>query len=148
MDDAALAELKQIIDKHTVRYEVWPHYEMAGGNRVIVGFDLELYGTQDHGKTLLSPGCLLCRETYDDLRRLAEWILPEEPGSSEFEIPPFDDSLHESPRGKFEVVVPIRIEHRHGFFDPVDSCEQKCLQEMQKKLAVLGISGGRGARIR
>src|ERR1044071_3785410 len=103
METDTITELKQIIEKHTVRYEVWPHYEMANGRRVIVGFDLELYGTEDHGKTQLSPGCHPCRETYTDLRRLAEWILPNEPGPAEYEIPPFDESLHQSPSGPFEI---------------------------------------------
>jgi len=148
MEEDTVRELKKIIEKHTVRYEVWPHYEMARSGRVIVGFDIELYGTQDHGKTSLSPGCPLCRETYSDLRQLAERIIPEEQRPSEYEIPPFDEALHQSPMGRFEVVVPIRIEHRHGFFDPIDPCEQKCLKEMQMKLAELGVPGARGARVR
>src|SRR4051812_28879184 len=103
MEEDIVTELKQIIEKHTVRYEVWPHYEIAGGQRVIVGFDLELCGTQDHGNTHLFPGCPLCRETYTDLRRLGEWILPKEQPSAEYEIPPFDEALHQSAKGRFEV---------------------------------------------
>ena len=61
-----------------------------------------------------------------------------------YDIPPFDASLRESAKGgAFEVVVAIRIEHRHGFFDPVDPCEERCLKEMCEKLTELGVSGGR-----
>ena len=148
METETIRELKQIIEKHTVRYEVWPHYEMAAGKRVIVGFDLELCGTHDHGNTRLSPGCHLCKETYSDLRCVAEWILPKEDRPSAYDIPPFDESLHGSAKGTFEVVVPIRIEHRHGFFDPVDACEERCLKEMEEKLAELGVSRGRATRVR
>lgn len=146
MESNPVAELKQIIERHTVRYEVCPHYEIAGGKRVMVGYDLELYGTHDHGQTRLSPGCRLCAETFVDLRRIAEWILPKEHRPSQYEIAPFDQSLHAAAGGHFEVLLPIRIEHRHGFFDPVDACEERCLKEMQQKLAELGVSCGRAAR--
>jgi hypothetical protein len=145
MDESSIKDLKAIIQKHTIRYEVWPHYELSGGKRLVVGFDLELYGTHDHGNTSLSPGCQICRETYTDLRRLAEWILPKEQRPSKYEIPPFDQTLRASAGGPFEVVVPIRIEHRHGFFDPVDDCEERCLKEMQGKLAELGVRTGHGS---
>jgi hypothetical protein len=143
MEGDLIKDLRQIVEKHTVRYEVLPHYEINDGKRVMVGFDLELHGTHDHGTTRLSPGCGLCTETYTDLHRVAEWILPKEQRPSQYEIPPFDDSLHASARGPFEVVLPIRIEHRHHFFDAVDSCEQRCLKEMLGKLGNLGSRAGR-----
>lgn len=146
MEINPVTELKRIIERHTVRYEVWPHYGIADGKRVIVGFDLELYGTHDHGDTRLSPGCRRCSDTFADLRRVAEWILPKEQRPSQYEIVPFDQSLHAAAGGRFEVMLPIRIEHRHGFFGPVDDCEERCLKEMQQKLAELGVPCGRGAK--
>lgn len=147
MEIDPVTELKRVVERHTVRYEVWPHYEIADGKRVVVGFDLELYGTHDHGETRLSPGCRLCSETFADLRRVAEWILPKEQRPSQYEIAPFDQSLHASASGRFEVLLAIRIEHRQGFFDPVDDCEERCLKEMQQKLAELEVPCGRGAKV-
>ena len=136
------SELRDIVVKHTVRYQVWPHYEFHDGKRVVVGFDLELYGTHDHGKTQLSPGCHLCQETFADLERIAQFILPKDKRPSRYDIPPFDHSLHSSAKGTFEVVLPITIEHRQNFFDPIDSCEERCLKEMMGRLAELGVQGG------
>lgn len=146
MEIDPVTELKRVVERHTVRYEVWPHYEIADGKRVVVGFDLELYGTHDHGDTSMSPGCRLCSETFADLRRVAESILPKEQRPSQYEIAPFDQSLHASAGGRFEVMLPIRIEHRHGFFDPIDDCEERCLKGMQQQLAELGVPCGRGAK--
>ena len=146
MEDLGIKELKEIIRKHTIRYEVWPHFEISESQRVMVGFDIELYGTHDHGNTRLSPGCHLCAETHADLQRLAERILPKDYRPSQYEIPLFDQSLHASAGGPFEVVVPIRIEHRHGYFDPVDPCEERCLKEMVEKLKELGVSSGHRGR--
>lgn len=147
MEKNLVEDLRQIVEKHTVRQEVWPHYEMNDGKRVMVGFDLELHGTHDHGTTRFSPGCHLCRETYQDLYRIAESILPKEQRPSEYEIPPFDASLYGTPKGPFEVVLPIRIEHRHNFFGPVDSCEERCLKEMQEKLDALGVASRHSAGV-
>jgi hypothetical protein len=147
MENDLIKGLKEIVQKHTVRYEVWPHFEISEAKRVIVGFDLELYGTHGYGVTHLSPGCHLCAETHADLLRVAEFILPKEQRPSQYEIPPFDRSLHASAGGEFEVLVPIRIEHRHSFFDPVDACEERCLKEMVEKLKELGVPSGRCATV-
>lgn len=144
MELDTVGELRDLAAKHTVRYEVWPHYEIKDGKRLIVGFDLELCGTHDRGHTSLSPGCDLCQQTFADLKRIAEWVLPKEERLSRYEISPFDASLHASSKGAFEVVVPIRIEHRERFFEPIDNCEERCLKEIEGKLAGLGIKNNRG----
>ena len=148
MENDIPKELMEIAQKHTVDYEVWPHQKMVDGRQVIVGFDLELHGTHDHGKTRLSPGCPVCVDTFQDLRRIGEWILPKEIRASQYEIPAFDSSLHASPNETFEVVLTIKIEHRHDFDQPVDDCEERCLKEMQAKLAELGVRHHRHMRSR
>lgn len=59
----------------------------------MVSFDLELDGTHEHGQP------------------------------SQDEIGLFDQSLHGSAGGRFEVLLLIQTEHRDGFFDPADACE-------------------------
>jgi hypothetical protein len=135
--------LRDIIERHTVRYEAWPHWEFFEGKRVMVGMDLELYGTHEHGRTKMNPGCEICRDTYEDLKRIAEQILPTERRPSSYTIEPFDHALHSDPRGPAEVVVVIRICHRDKYFEPVDECEDRCLTEMEQRLRALGIPGRR-----
>jgi hypothetical protein len=52
-----------------------------------------------------------------------------------------DNALRETPKRRFrlEVVLGIRILHRHGFDQPVDECEEVCLKEMRQKLKELGV---------
>ena len=144
MENDEIGRLKAIVEKHTVRYQVWQHYEVRDGKQVMVGYDLELHGTHAHGNTRLSPGCSLCTETFADLQQIAECILPKGERPSQYDLTPFDQSLHGSGKGPLEVVLPIRIEHRHEFFSPVDDCEQRCLKEMEQNLAEIGVPGGRG----
>lgn len=136
-------ELKSIVEKHTVRYEAWPHWEMNEARRVMVGFDLELHGTHDHGHTRLTAGCEVCRQTYEDLKKIADAILPKEDRPSSHEVQPFDHGLHSEGRGPSEVVLVVSIQHRRDYFSPVDACEERCLSEMESGLKQLGIPGRR-----
>ena len=136
--------LKQVVEQHSVCYEVWPEYRLVGEKQTMVGFSLELYGTHDHGYSTLTPGCERCRATYRDLRRIADRILPQERRPSRYEISRFDRGLHESAKRRFrpEVVLAIGILHREHGFDPVDACEERCLKEMEEKLRGLGARRG------
>lgn len=136
-----------LVAQHTIRYEIWQHRDIADGKQIVNGFDLELHGTHDHGRSSLSPGCEHCWITYEELRRIAESILPAEQRLSDYEIPPFDNSLHWGRAREGEVVLTIHIKHRHEYFTPIDDCEQRCLGEMVDKLRELGISGGRGSGV-
>lgn len=136
-------ELKAIAQKHTVRYEVWPHWEIHEDARIMVGFNLELLGTYDHGHSPLAPGSEGSDQTYEDLKRIALEILPKEVRPSYYEIEPFDHALHTEGRGPNEIVLVIRIQHRSEFFSPIDACENRCLAEMEGNLKALGISGRR-----
>jgi hypothetical protein len=137
-------DLKQLVEKHTVCYEVFPDYLLVDGEPRKIGFELELFGTHDHGNSRMTPGCKVCVDTFADMRRIAEWILPREPRDSTYEILPFEPTLHETPKRRMrpEVALSILIEHRHKFNEPIDDCETRCLREMEKKLRELGVRRG------
>lgn len=136
--------LKDMVEMHQVCYEVFPERLIVNDQVVKVGFDLELVGTHEHGTSTLSPGCPRCVRTFEDLRQIAEWIMPKEERASRYEIEPYDHALHQSANRKFvpEVVLSMTILHRHGFDQPVDDCEERCLKEMRGKLAELGVRDG------
>ncbi len=147
-----LQKLRDLVQRHTVVYEVLTHEEIVrvmsegqpASKRVKVGFDLDLYGTHDHGHTRLAPSCEHCLETFRDLQQIAEWVTsPAEP-SCVSEIEAFDRALHESARRghRFEVGLNIRIRHQHGWDQPIDEEEERCLHQIEAKLAELGVRRG------
>lgn len=143
--EALIGRLRNFVERHSVRCEVWPAEELVDGKIVKVGFDLQLYGTHEHGETRLTPGCERCVQTFQDLRAVAEWIVPREAErASRYEIEPYHSALSLSPtRGlRAEVVLTMKILHRHEFFQPIDDCEQRCLAEMRTKLVELGVRQG------
>ena len=133
--------LKELVGRHRVSWEVWPIYHIdRKGGKIQIGFELELSGTHHEPLELPKPGCAECVTVYNDLRRIAQWILPKEDRLSRYEIGIFDSSIHYSARRKFrgEVSLVIRIMHKGKFDDPTDDCEVRCLNEMEQKLKALG----------
>lgn len=143
--------VKSLIEKHRVCYEVWREYAMVGEKRIQIGYDLQLCGVNkhdgdNHGGQPPVPGCAHCRRTFNDLRLIAEWIVPKDERKTIFKIQPFDRSLHVAPRqrrSRNEVVLTIELLHRHDINSPADDCEDKCLKEMKTKLAELEVLEGR-----
>ena len=143
---ATLVErLRVIARKHQTCYELWPDWSTKDGQKIQIGFELQLCGVNEHavsnGKHPV-PGCPQCFHTYTELRQIAEWILPLEERPSRYEIQSFDHALHQAPakrQRRSEVVVTIVIMHRKDFNRPVDDCESLCLKEMRQRLTQLGI---------
>jgi len=140
--EQALAELAR---RHAVCYEVWPDRLIVEGQSRQVGFDLEFLGVNEAHDHAQAPGCPRCVETYEDLRRIAEWLLPEPGRPTRCDIAPFEAAWHASPSREFrlEVALRVRIGHRHGSERPADDFEVRCLAEMEERLARLGIERGR-----
>ena len=146
---STLERLREIADKHQVCYEVWPERSVAEGVKIQIGFELQLCGTNSHvaaGEHQPVPGCEHCHSTYEDLRQIAEGILPRVERPSRYEIAGFDRSLHVAPhsrQSRNEVVLTIHIMHRADFNREVDDCENRCLKEMRGRLKELGIYEGK-----
>ncbi|HKZ77499.1 MAG TPA: hypothetical protein VJ124_04185 [Pyrinomonadaceae bacterium] len=150
INDAPIEQLRAIARKHQVCYEVWPERSVAEGRRILIGYELQLCGTNRHvaakGEHQPVPGCEYCHSTYEDVRQIAEWILPREERPSWYEIGTFDRALHVAPSSRHsrrEVVVPIHIMHRSDFNREVDECENRCLKEMRDRLNQLEIYEGK-----
>ncbi len=138
-------KLQELVRHHKVCWEVWPEYHIdREGRKIQIGFELDLFGTHYQPEHLPEPGCEECVRVYDDLKWIAQWILPKEERESCYEIGVFDASIHYSTRRRLrdEVSLVIKIMHREGFDRPTDVCEVKCLNEMEEKLKDLGARKG------
>jgi hypothetical protein len=75
------------------------------------------------------------------LKQIAMSVLPHDEGEAEFDVLPFDNSIHESARRNFrpEIILAVRILHKHGYGQPVDNCEERCLRQIEGTLSQLGL---------
>ena len=127
--------LKELVGRHRVSWEVWPIYHIdRKGAKIRIGFELELSGTHHGPKEPPKPDCAECVKVYNDLQRIAQWILPRGDLLSRYEIGIFDSSIYFSVKRK----LIIRILHKGKFDDPTDDCEVRCLAAMEEKLKALG----------
>jgi hypothetical protein len=139
------ARLRDLAARIGARYEVFPDTEVVDHQIVRVGFELQLYALHEHeherGAQIVGPECF---KAYDELREIAEWIMPTASRPSRYEIEDFDRALHAEPGTSElgEIRLTVKILHRRDFFAPIDACEETCLEEMKEKLARLGVREG------
>jgi len=140
-DEDEINHLSQLVIQHKVCWEVLPHFLIDKyDNRIQVGFELDLLGIHYHPEHHPTPGCDESVNVYNDLKKIAKWIVPTEERESKYDIGIFDRSIHSSPIRKLrdEVTLTLKILHRQGFDRPLDACEVDCLKEMEQKLKELG----------
>lgn len=132
--------LGELVKRYQVCWEVWPEYLIVDGKEKQIGFELELSGTPELGTEHVGPGCPACRQVYQSLNTIASWILPKDDRPSIYEIGPFQQALrYSSVRAmRPDVTLSVMILHRQRFDQPVDECQVRCLDDMQKKLRVIG----------
>jgi len=138
-------ELSDLVRAYRVVYEVVPEFLMIDGERRKVGYNLDLCGTLQYTEEHMHPGCTHCVRAYRALREVAARVLPTEKRASRYEIEPFEPAWRFPPVRGFrkEILLEVKILHRHGFDRPVDACQDRCLHEMTEALRALGVQEGR-----
>ena len=149
LDGPTIAEaLRSIVLLHQVCYEVWPEWSGCGTRARRIGYCVTLYGVNDRddcGRGHHVPGCPHCGFTYDELRKIAEWITLTERQGCRFEIQPFDRAWHVAPKQRWsrnEITVNVKILHRHDVEAPLDDSQEGSLKEMRRMLGNLGVREG------
>jgi hypothetical protein len=137
-------ELRDLITRHQVYWQVWPEYRMSSDDALVkVGFQLGLFGTHDHPQSNPIAGCGECVKVYRDLHRIARSILPPEGRESRYEVGIFEGALSASrSASRRDILLTIKVLHRHQTDGPIDDCEVRCLEEMKEKLHALGALAG------
>ena len=134
------ATLREWVRQHRVTWELGPWQEIVEHAPASVGFELRLFG--QHGRDAhASPGCGECVELHGKLRGIALGAFPKEHRPTQYDVEPFDASFHLRPESEWtpEVQLTVHIVHREGYLRPVDECEKRCAEEIQKALRALGV---------
>jgi hypothetical protein len=134
------ATLRDWIRQHHVTWELGAWQELVDRHPTTVGFDLRLFG--QHGRHVhASPGCRECVSLYEKLRAIALAAFPKEHRPTEYVIDPFQAALRMRPESEWapEVQLTVHIVHRDGYLRPLDECEKRCAEEIQKTLRGLGV---------
>lgn len=131
--------LRTWIQEYRICWEVSPLTEMYQHKQVQVGFELHLFGRHP-AKGTLGPGCSECHSLYQKLTAITLFALPKDIRPSRYEIDPYSADFRYRPESGWtpEVQLTLRVQHRTGYFDPIDPCEVRCSEEIQERLRGLG----------
>lgn len=149
IDGSTIPEaLQDVVLRHQVSYEVWPEWSGCGGRAKRIGYCVSICGVNDRvdcGRGHHVPGCPHCSLTYDEMRKLAEWITLKEQPACRFQIGSFDRAWHIAPRQRWsrnEIIVNIKILHSGSVDGPVDELQERCLNKLRVELKKLGVREG------
>ena len=140
--------LRAIVLRHQVSYEVWPEWSGCGGRAWRIGYCISICGVNDRVDCVQGhhvPGCQHCGLTYDEIRKVAEWITRKEQLDCRFQIEPFDRAFHIAPRQRWsrnEIIVTVKILHSHNVDGPVNESQERCLNELRAELKKLDVREG------
>jgi hypothetical protein len=139
-DNSAPPNLKELVQCFRICWEALPDYYYVRKEKRQIGFTLELTGTHEQGVEHPLPACEHCQKVWRALKAVGDWVIPREERDSDYDIGPFDQSIHYDAGRKFRPDVSLRIgiRHRSGFDREVDACEVRCLREMTQRLTEIG----------
>jgi hypothetical protein len=133
-------ELRALVRRLHVHYDVEPELEMRGSARVKVAQVVRLWGIHEKGSGPL-PGCEKCHEIISRLERVAAYVL-DDATSMQFEVEPFRPALYDSRvvPGTDEVALPIRIPvSPQAAATPASESAERCLKLIRARLKELGV---------
>lgn len=132
--------LKQWVRQHRVTWELGSWQEMVDHHVTTVGFELRLFG--QYGKHVHpTPDCPECLPLYEKLRAIALAAFPKEHRPTRYDLEPFHPALHMRPESEWapELQLTVHIVHRNDYLRPLDECEKRCAEQIQKALRGLGV---------
>jgi len=129
-----------------VHYEVYPDSVILRDHSIrSVGFCVELYGqaADDPG---LRPVADRAKEVYGVLREISTLVVPDADDGCRYQMRGSSAAFYfygSKPADRGCVRMEIRILHRDHWDRPIDAFESRALQEIEDRLAGLGVPRGR-----
>ena len=119
-------------------FEIVPLVELQKGERVQLGFELDLYARIPEG--LAAPDAVV-EPLWDRLRDIAESFLPLLGAEGRIEIEPFDRADRLRPETRFapEVLLQARVFHGADYLKGVAADERAQLRPIEERLVELGL---------
>ncbi len=132
------AETQQWARANKASWELRPLVEMHEGQRVQVGFELELYARlPDLSSEEESP----MEALWNRLREIAESLPAVLAKGARIEVEPFEAADRLRPETGFapEVMLQARLFHAADYFAPVGEADRQQLKLLEGRLSALGL---------
>ncbi len=139
---ADIHDLQQFVRDNQVEWSVHAIVEKVRGERVPVGYELEISAVSDSTRTsqCFRPDSPASARLFCGLKTLVETLVPHTLDGTRIDVLPFDHSVHLDPRQRFRprVLLKLQIIHAADYFQPASASEDHCLHELETALSSLG----------
>ena len=137
---ADIHDQQKFVRDNQVKWGVHPIFEKVRGERVPVGYEIELSAVCDSPRQDFSPGSSASIRLFCELKTFAEQIVPKKLDDTRIDILPFDHSVHLDPNQHFRprVLLKLQIIHATDYFQSAGDSEADCLHELEIALRSLG----------
>ena len=135
------AETQAWARENGAAWEVAPLVELHRGERMQVGFELDLYA-RIPSEVAPSDGRLGAVEAlWDRLHAIAESLLPLLGAAARLDVEPFDAAGRLRPETQFapEVLLKARLIHSSDYFAPVAEGDRERMKPLEARLSELGL---------
>jgi len=122
-------------------WEVAPLVEMHKGERLQVGFELEMYARIPVAIPPSAEREKVVEALWDRLREIAESLLPIVGDNSRIEVEPFEAAGRLRPETNFaqEVLLQARLFHAADYFAPVGDGDRERVKPLEAQLIAIGL---------
>jgi hypothetical protein len=122
-------------------WEVTPLFEMHKGERLQVGFELELYARIPPQIPPSAERERALEALWDRLREIAESLLPIVGDEARIEVEPFENAGRLRPETKFapEVLLQARLFHAADYFAPIGDGDRERVKPLEAQLTAIGL---------
>jgi len=122
-------------------WELRPLIDQQKGQRIQVGFELELYARVP---TEVPPGAerqAVAERLWDQLREIAELLLPLAGADGRLEVDPYEAAARLRPETQFapEILLSARLFHGADLLVPVETGDRERLKPLEERLHELGL---------
>ena len=130
--------------EHQASFEIAPLIEMHAGQKVQVGYEINLFAELPAGAAAGPEREQAVMGLWERLRTVAEWLLPPEATKARLDIAPFRAAARLRPENEMEaeVMLTARLFHASDYFAPVDERERLALSVLEKRLTGMGLKQG------
>jgi len=137
---ADIHDLQQFVRDNQVWWGVYPIVEKVRGERVPVGYELELRAVCNSPRQGFDPNSPASIRSFGGLKSLAERLMPDKLDGTRIDVLPFDHSIHLDPNQHSRpcVLLKLHIIHAGDYFQPASASEANCLHELEIALSSLG----------
>lgn len=138
--DGLILELREIVERFQITWEVTPIDEAESGGSVETGFVLDLNATHEPSADHTGRTCRRCANRMLALKIIGDWLFPPEGKCSFCEVQAYSDFVRGDQQGRQHACSTraLRLVSHLGTGCQLGACHVWCMTQMRAQLKTIG----------